>query len=290
MSAIELAKRLKCWQGDVDPVPVKGGITNANFLVADSGRRYFVRIGADIPVHGVMRFNEMAASRAAAALGLSPRLIYSEPGALVFEFLEARTLDAQSVRDPAMLERALAMVKRCHREMPREVRGPVLVFWVFHVLRDYAHTLKEGNSRHLADLPILLDIAGDLERSVGSIDMVFGHNDLLPTNLMDDGQRLWLVDWDYAGFNSPLFDLANLASNSEVPEPDERKMLELYFEHRADDALWRRYSAMKCASLLRETMWSMVSEIHSDLDFDYAAYTAENRARFDRALTSFRDL
>ena len=267
MSAIEAAKRLKCWQGDVSPVPVKGGITNANFLVADGGRRYFVRIGADIPVHGVMRFNEMAASRAAATIGLSPRLVHTEPGALVFEFLEARTLDAQSVRDPAMLERALAMVRQCHREMPREVRGPVLVFWVFHVLRDYAHTLKDGSSRHLADLPILLDIAGELERSVGSIDMVFGHNDLLPTNLMDDGQRLWLVDWDYAGFNSPLFDLANLASNSEVPEPDERRMLELYFEHRADDALWRRYSAMKCASLLRETMWSMVSEIHSDLDF-----------------------
>ena len=40
---------------------------------------------------------------------------------------------------------------------------------------------------------------------------------------------------------------------------------------------------MKCASLLRETMWSMVSELTSEIDFDYAAYTAENLARFERA-------
>ena len=47
---------------------------------------------------------------------------------------------------------------------------------------------------------------------------------------------------------------------------------------------------MKCASLLRETLWSMVSEIHSTLDFDYAAYTAENRARFERAHQLFTRL
>ena len=40
---------------------------------------------------------------------------------------------------------------------------------------------------------------------------------------------------------------------------------------------------MKCASLLRETLWSMVSEIHSTLDFDYAAYTRDYLARFERA-------
>ncbi len=288
MSAIETAKNLTCWSGPVDPKPIKGGITNANFLVADKGRQYFVRIGVDIPVHGVMRFNEAAASRAAAACGLSPALIHLQPGALVFEFVVARTLDAQSVREPAMLERVLALVKRCHRDMPRHVRGPVLVFWVFHVLRDYAHSLKDAGTRHLPDLDRLMAIAETLETAIGPIELVFGHNDLLPSNLLDDGQRLWLIDWDYAGFNSPLFDLANLASNNEVPATSERRLLELYFERPANDDLWRRYHAMKCASLLRETMWSMISEIHSDLDFDFAAYTAENRARFERALAGFQ--
>ena len=111
-----------------------------------------------------------------------------------------------------------------------------------------------------------------------------------PANLIDDGRRLWLIDWDYGGFNSPLFDLANLASNNGLSRGQERWLLETYFDHPPGDRVWRAYTAMKCASLLRETMWSMVSEIVSQLDFDYPAYTAENRARFDRAYGEFNKL
>ncbi len=67
-------------------------------------------------------------------------------------------------------------------------------------------------------------------------------------------------------------------------------MLETYFEAGVTDALWRRYRAMKCASLLREAMWSMISEIHSDIDIDYAAYTAENLRRFEAAQAEFGTL
>ena len=69
MAAIDVARSLPCWRGKVEPKPIKGGITNANFLVEDAGQRYFVRVGEDIPIHGVMRFNERAAGRAAAACG-----------------------------------------------------------------------------------------------------------------------------------------------------------------------------------------------------------------------------
>ena len=86
-----------------------------------------------------------------------------------------------------------------------------------------------------------------------------------------------------------MFDLGGLASNNEFDEPLERQLLELYFEAPVTDDLWRRYSAMKCASLLRETMWSMVSEIHSKIDFDYSAYTAENLARYERAFANFQN-
>ncbi len=281
---------LTCWSTRVEPEIIKGGITNANFRVEHAGKRYFVRIGDDIPVHGVMRFNELAASRAAAECGLSPKVIHAEPGALVFEFVEGKTLSAEDVRRPEMLARILPLIRRCHREMPLHVTGPALIFWVFHVLRDYGHSLRAGGSKHVNALPRLLGIAADLEREVGAVDIVYGHNDLLPTNFIDSGDRLWLIDWDYAGFNSPLFDLANLCSNNEVPAADEMKLLESYFERPADGDLLRRYHAMKCASLLRETMWSMISEIHSTLDFDYAAYTAENLARFERALGDFKNM
>src|SRR5687768_3095590 len=226
MAAIDVARSLPFWQGKVEPKPVKGGITNANFLVEDSGQRYFVRVGEDIPIHGVMRFNESAASRAAAACGLSPGLLHQAPGALVFRFIEAKTLSADDVRPRATLERILPLLRTCHREMPEHVRGHALIFWVFDVVRDYAPTLKDGGSRHLQDLPALMPMADELERAVGPVDIVFGHNDLLPSNFLDDGRKLWLIDWDYAGFNSPLFDLSNLASNNEVSEPDERWLLE----------------------------------------------------------------
>jgi len=123
---------------------------------------------------------------------------------------------------------------------------------------------------------------------VGPVRIVFGHNDLLAANFLDDGTRLWLIDWDYAGFNSPLFDLGNLCSNNEVAAEDETWLLEAYFEGELTPEQRRSYEAMKCASLLRETMWSMVSEIHSSLDFDYVAYTAENMARFDKAWTELQ--
>jgi thiamine kinase-like enzyme len=162
------------------------------------------------------------------------------------------------------------------------------VFWVFQVVRDYAGTLRDADSRLLGALPRLLEISGTLEREVGPIQLVFGHNDLLAANFIDDGRRLWLIDWDYAGFNSPLFDLGGLASNNRLDADQEVRMLTEYFGAAADAALMRRYRAMKCASLLRESMWSMVSEVHSSLDFDYIGYTDDNLARFEGAWADFQ--
>ena len=278
---------LAIWSGRVDPVPLAGGITNQNFTVEDRGRRYVVRVGNDILVHGVVRANELAASRAAHLAGLSPGVLHAEPGILVLDFIEGRTFTPEDVRNPANLERLVDMMRRCHRDIPQHLRGPAAMFWVFHVVRDYAHTLHEAGSRHAALLPDLLARAARLEAAVGPIEVVFGHNDLLAANFMDDGHRLWLVDWEYAGFNSPLFDLGGLASNSELSREQAEQALSLYFAKPVDDELRRRASAMTAASLLRETMWSMVSEIHSTVDFDYAAYTAENLRRFETAYATY---
>jgi thiamine kinase-like enzyme len=278
---------LAIWFGHVDPLPLAGGITNQNFTVEDRGRRYVVRVGSDILVHGVVRANELAASRAAHLAGLSPCVVHAEPGIVVFDFIEGRTYTAEDVRNPANLERLVDIVRRCHREIPQYLRGPAAMFWVFHVVRDYARTLSEGASRHIPLLPDLLARAARLEAAVGPIEVVFGHNDLLAANFIDDGRRLWLVDWEYAGFNSPLFDLGGLASNSELSPEQAERTLSLYFGKPVDDQLRRRAAAMTAASLLRETMWSMVSGIHSTVDFDYAAYTAENLRRFEAAYATY---
>jgi len=283
------AASLACWRGPVAPQPLGGGISNHNFLVEDGGRRFMVRIGEDFEVHNVLRRFELAAARAAHAAGISPAVVHAEPGAMVFDYVDGRTLAPADLRDPAMLARVLPLVRACHREIPRHFRGPAPIFWVFQVLRDYALRLREDKSRMVPELPRLMAAAERLEREVGPIELVFGHNDLLAANLIDDGTRLWLVDWEYGGFNSPLFDLGGLASNNELSDAQEERLLEAYFEAPPSADLRRRYAAMKCASLLREAMWSMVSELHLQVDFDYVAYTTDNLARFERAYAALAD-
>jgi len=281
---------LTFWQQPILCEPVKGGITNLNFRVEHGNEMFFVRLGEDIPEHGVYRFNELAASRAAFACGISPEVVHVESGAMVLRFIEGKTLVEEDFRDFSKLEKVLSLLNKCHREMHQHLPGSTLIFWVFQVIRGYAKTLREGKSRMIPELQKFLNINADLEKTVGTIDLCFGHNDLLAGNFIDDGRRLWLIDWDYAGFNSPLFDLANLASNNEFPEKLEQELLEMYFEQTISADLWKRYFAMKCASLLREAMWSMVSEIHSTLNFDYVKYTTDNLERFENTFAQFEKL
>lgn len=278
---------LSFWKEPVSPRPLVGGITNTNFTVDHCGERFVVRVGDDLPVHQILRFNEAAASRAAFAAGISPEVVFSGPGILVMRYVEGKTLTAEDIRDPERLTKIVPLLKRVHRELPKHLRGPALAFWVFHVIRDYAHTLEEAGSRYASRLPDLIDVAESLELAVGPVDIVFGHNDLLPGNMIDDGKRIWLIDWDYGGFNTPLFDLANLASNAEFEREQEEWLLTAYFGRAPDKHLLSSYGAMRCASLLREAMWSMVSEITSTIDFDYGAYTADYLDRFGRALGAY---
>ncbi len=287
-NALDRIINLDFWTSRVDPEPLSGGITNANFMVTDGGKKYFVRVGDDIPLHGVMRFNELAASRAAHAAGISPEVIHHAPGVIVLNFVEGKTLTPEDIRESVYLERVFDLICKCHRNIPEYLRGPVLVFWPFQIVRDYANTLSSNKEPTSPELLRLLDIGQALEQAVGPVDMVFGHNDLLAANFIDDGKRLWLVDWDYAGFGSPLFDLGGLASNNKLSKDQETWLLENYFEQPLSDELKIRYEAMKCASLLRESMWSMVSEKYSEIDFDYAAYTRENLEHFEKAWAAFQ--
>ena len=271
---------LPCWSGKVDPQPLAGGMTNRNYLVNDHAQRYVVRLGDDIPLHGIWRFNERAASRAAHAAGISPAVMYADQGVMVLQYIEGKTYEAADVRNN--LSRVVDLLKRTHQNMAAHLEGAVLTFWVFHILRGYFSNLRQSQSPRQSLLASLVPCAANLEAAVGAMPLVFSHNDLLAANFLDDGKRLWLIDWDYAGYNSPLFDLGGLASNNEFDDGLTATLLEHYFG-RVDDALLKQFHAMKCASLLRETMWSIMSELYSSIDFDYVSYTEENLKRFENA-------
>jgi thiamine kinase-like enzyme len=273
---------LPCWSGKVDPQPLSGGMTNRNYVVDDRAQRFVVRLGEDIPLHGILRFNERAASRAAFAAGVSPPVIYTEHGVMVLQYIEGITYTPADIRDPKNLPRVIALLKRTHEDIAHHLEGPVLTFWVFNILRGYIANLRQSQSPRQSLLAGLVPRAAKLEAAVGALPLVFSHNDLLAANFLDDGKRLWLIDWDYAGYNSPLFDLGGLASNNEFDDHLTETLLQQYFGH-VDEALLNHFYAMKCASLLRETMWSIMSELYSTIDFDYVSYTDENLKRFENA-------
>ena len=190
--------------------------------------------------------------------------------------------------------RCVEIVKRCHRDMASAMTGPGAIFWVFHVLRDYAHTLKIAGHRHVPRSRALAGaICEKLEAAQVPLPIVFGHHDLLPANFMDDGKRLWLIDWEYGAFGTAMFDLANMAANNSFGRTEEQVLLETYFEPPArrgavaqlrchEDGLglarsrcgaWSRSSiSMRRAS----TMWRMPKSIAAasktcwrDIEFKY---------------------
>ena len=267
--------QMTCWRGPVALEPLKGGLTNLSFVADDGSGKFVVRCGDDIPVHHVFRDRERAASVAAFEAGLSPEVVHAEPGILVLRFIDGRTLGEP---DLALdVGRIVPLLKTCHADVGRRVRGAANAFWVFHVIRDYVRLLG-------AD-PWYLTAADGLERAQVPMPTVFGHHDLLPGNFLDDGTRLWLIDWEYGGFGTAMFDLANLSSNGGFDEAQDTALLHAYFEGRATDELRHAFDAMKAASALREALWAMVSDVHLRTPgVDYAAHARDYLRRFEQLM------
>ena len=280
ITAAERVKALPLWRGDPTLTPLKGGVSNASFKVTDSAGSYVARVGGDYPFHQVSRAREAITSRAAFAAGLSPEVLHAADGIMVLRHLDARTYAEADVR--ANAGRCVDILKRCHEDMGRRISGHGAIFWVFQILRDYAHTLESASHRHAPEIPRWMEIVDRLEAAQVPLPIVFGHHDILPANFMDDGARLWLIDWEYGAFGTAMFDLASIAANSSFDEAGERLILERYFGKEPSDQLWRAFHAMKAASALREAVWGMVSEIHLNAPgVDYVAYAREYLGRFE---------
>jgi len=277
---------LPCWGGKPRLEPLAGGLSNTAFVVDDGRARYVARCGGDIPVHHVFRDRERAASIAAHAAGLSPELVYAGQGVMVLRYIEGRTLAEADLR--SNLARIVGLLTTCHRELARHLAGPANSFWVFHVIRDYARTLRtadDGSERAVSRYEAIVDA---LEAAQTPLPIVFGHHDLLPANFLDDGKRLWLIDWEYGGFGTAMFDLANLAANGGFAPPDDLRLLDAYFRQPVSADIQRSFDAMKVASALREAAWAMVSAIHLDVPgADYRAHAAEYLNRTDAALARY---
>ena len=293
-AAIERARALPIWSGPVEPILLSGGLSNFNLTADDAGERYVIRVGEDEPFFGVSRDHELRAFRAAHAAGVAPEVVYAEPGLMVIRFIEGRSLLPADVHEPARLAKVARLFRQLHGEAHKHLHSTGFMFWPFQHHRAYIRLLQERSDRLYGRwrdmLPGLAAANEALERAMGPATIVFGHNDLNPQNIMDDGERVWFVDWEFGGFTVDLFDLGVLAMNIEIRPDEIDPYLETYFEAPATDELRHRFAAATVVAAIRETTWSFVSEVmDKPIDFDFRIYSTMNAERYERMYAEYRD-
>ena len=256
-----------------------GGITNHNLKVTRPEGTYVLRIsGKDTELLGIDRSVEVQATRAAAAVGVGPQVVdFVEPeGLLVTRFVEGEIPPIERMREPATLRRVAATLRAVHSGPP--VRGR---FNVFGVVEEYRTTAYDRGGEMPSGYVAARQVARRIEPFRRAVPERPCHNDLLNANFIDDGHRLHVVDWEYAGMGDVFFDLANFSVNHELDPAQRDALLEAYFGA-VKPADRRVLELMRFMSDFREAMWGVVQATVSELDFDFAGYAEEHFARLER--------
>jgi len=263
---------------------LSGGITNRNFLVTIPGERdrYVIRLaGNDTHLLGISREVEHAATVAAAGVGVGPEVTaFIRPeGYLVTRFIEGSPVSADEVREPETLSRVADSLRRIHQGPP--IPG---LFVPLRIVEAYRALAQARGVR----IPPEYEPAGAIGRRIelaclaNPVELRPCHNDLLNANFIDDGARIRIVDWEYAGMGDPYFDLGNFSVNHELT-PDEDAHLFAAYEGPARIDHLARLTLMRVVSDFREAMWGVLQQGISTLDVDFVAYAAEH---FDRLLSN----
>ena len=122
------------------------------------------------------------------------------------------------------------------------------------------------------------EVADRIEQARGTQPPAPCHNDLLNANFISDGERIWIVDWEYAGMGDRFFDLANFSVNHELSADENEELLRMYFGEASEDDV-RSLTLMRFMSDFREAMWGVVQQGISELDFDFADYAGSHFER-----------
>lgn len=271
---------LEFWRRPITIEPLPGGITNFNYLVREPERSYVARLCVELPLLGIERRNEVVCHRAAQACGIAPPVVYQEKGVLVSQHIAGRTLTPADVREPAFVPRLAAVLRRLHDSWDH-LTGEILYFSPFQAIRTYAKTALELNARMPTDVDAILDDARALSHRLAPFRPTLCHNDLLAGNIIAEPDRVWLVDWEYAGMGHPLFDLAGVAANCSFSESLEAELM-THYRGSADERDLGELRLLKTMSFLRDALWGVIQTVASDIDFDYQKYAHDN-------FTSYRD-
>jgi thiamine kinase-like enzyme len=271
-----LVSQVPQWRGKpVSIRPLGGGVTNRNYAVAVDDGEWVVRVpGERTDVLGIDRANEREAAIRAADLGIAPPVLGELPGVhtLITQLVPGGHLE--TLHFVERLPEVIVQLKRFHASGPLQGAFPV-------------HRVVEWHARDAASHGVMPPSSYErLHQQSRRIEAAFAaaptskvpcHNDLLPANVLFDDQRVWLLDFEYAGMNDVFFDLANLSVNSELNDEADERLVRSYFGS-VTASRWARLQLMKMMSEFREGMWAVVQQAISTLDTDFVGY-AEDRLR-----------
>jgi thiamine kinase-like enzyme len=281
------------WAGraDLTVEPLPGGITNLNYRVDLGGQAFVVRIPGEDSEHlGINRRREHACNEAAHGAGVAPAIeaFFEDAGVLITHFVPGRGLAEEEMHDPRTLSRVARALRRYHTGA--EFPG---IFSPFRTVRDYLAFAAPRGAPLPERFDWMLAQADRLEAALGTPAPPRPcHNDLLLANWIDDGERLWIIDWEYAAMGDLFFDLGNFAVHLQLTDAEERALLRAYLGVSSDADVppppVARLKLMKIISDLREAMWAMVQVTISMLDYDFVAYGKKHFDRYTAQLTDPR--
>jgi thiamine kinase-like enzyme len=261
-----------------------GGITNRNFRVDADGtdKAWVIRLaGNDTHLLGISREVEHAATVAAAGVGVGPEVTaFIRPeGYLVTRFIVGSPVSDDAVHQPETLRRVGDSLRRIHD-------GPAIpgLFVPLRIVEAY----RALASARGVPIPPEYELASAIGRRIelallsSPSDLRPCHNDLLNANFIDDGERIRIIDWEYAGMGDPAFDLGNFSINHEL-EPDEDEILLAAHDGEVRRDRLARLTLMRVVSDFREAMWGVLQQGISTLDMDFVEYAS---TKFDRLLAS----
>jgi thiamine kinase-like enzyme len=271
-----------------EPEPLDGGITNRNFRLRAGGDDVVVRLpGKDTELLGIDRTAERDATEAASRTGVGPEVIafLADPPCLVTRFIAGRPVAAEELREAPLVDEVAAALRAIHGGGQLRAR-----FDAFAVVDAYQATARAHGARVPAAYGRLIGGAHAIRDALGGPEHepVPCHNDLLTANFLHDGERLRIVDWEYAGMGDRYFDLGNLSVNNGFSETEDERLLTAYW---GEPCTARRFAAlrlMRVMSDFREAMWGVVQTAISALDFDFAAYADEHLERVAAGLADPR--
>jgi thiamine kinase-like enzyme len=273
LSLEEAISRVPAWSEakDLKATPLEGGITNNNFRIDVGGESFVLRIsGANTELLGINRAYEYTANLTAGKLGIAPDVYFfiQPEGYLITRFIKGNPISPDQMRLPDNIHRVVDAVQMIHR-MPA-IPGS---FNVFSTVRMYAGLARE----HRVMIP---KSYANMSRRIQEAEQTLlthpvkpcpCHNDLLNANFLTN-DRLYILDWEYAGMGDFFFDLANFSDHHNLSDKDDLWLLQCYFNHEPRPAEWAHLKIMKIMSDLREAAWGWVQLGISKLDIDFQEY------------------